>query len=444
MRKLTNEEFIQRIKISKPTIDILTPYTNTRSKIIAKCQICKYEWNVVANTLLNTECGCPNCNGNSKVIIENFIKELNKKDLSILEEIDNDNFNSKSNVYVQCNICGYKFKTSYNRVVVQGAGCAVCKNKRVLKGYNDIWTTHPNIAKLLFDKNDGYKYTFSSQKKVKWKCPYCNNIIVKTVGEVYKKGLKCLNCSDGISYPEKFVRNLLSISNIDFICQKVFDWSDKRKYDFYLPKQNMIIETHGQQHYVDRKFFSNRTLYEEQKNNAYKEMIAKRNGISYYCVLDCRKSNCQWIKKSIIQSDLLKICKINIDSINWDYIDFKSNNSLIHEVCELYNGGISIKEIPEILSISYSTCQNYLKIGSNNKMCDYNPQKAKTFNGKSSGIKSRKPILCITTNKKFKSIKEAAMFYEFSPSYLSNSIRNNKKYCGTDKNTNEKLQWVLL
>ena len=43
----------------------------------------------------------------------------------------------------------------------------------VIVGINDMWTTNPELASLLADPNDGYKYMQSSGHKVKWKCKNC-------------------------------------------------------------------------------------------------------------------------------------------------------------------------------------------------------------------------------------------------------------------------------
>ena len=53
---------------------------------------------------------------------------------------------------------------------VQGRGCAVCSNKKVLAGFNDLATTHPEIAKEA-DGWDASEYTFGSAKKMSWVCP---------------------------------------------------------------------------------------------------------------------------------------------------------------------------------------------------------------------------------------------------------------------------------
>lgn len=55
--------------------------------------------------------------------------------------------------------------------VNQGAGCPICVNKTVLPGFNDIATTHPDIAAELVDQSLATTISFGSGKTVAWQCP---------------------------------------------------------------------------------------------------------------------------------------------------------------------------------------------------------------------------------------------------------------------------------
>ena len=76
-------------------------------------------------------------------------------------------------------MCGAEFERVINEMTKDGP-CPYCENKKVLAGYNDLKTTHPNIAKEWGIENyllgiggpEGHKY--NSAKRVYWKCPKCN------------------------------------------------------------------------------------------------------------------------------------------------------------------------------------------------------------------------------------------------------------------------------
>lgn len=56
----STEQFKEELKTINHTIEILGKYENNKTKILAKCLICDYEWNVVPASLLNGH-GCPEC-----------------------------------------------------------------------------------------------------------------------------------------------------------------------------------------------------------------------------------------------------------------------------------------------------------------------------------------------------------------------------------------------
>ena len=47
--------------------------------------------------------------------------------------------------------------------------------------------------------------------------------------------------------------------------------------------------------------------------------LALRNGIDEYIIIDCRKSNLNWIKNNILDSSLVNIFKL--DDIDWELCD---------------------------------------------------------------------------------------------------------------------------
>lgn len=71
----THEQFIQALYKINENIEILGTYANARTKIKCKCKICGYEWEVVPSSLLRG-IGCPKCAGNLQKTHEEFIKEL--------------------------------------------------------------------------------------------------------------------------------------------------------------------------------------------------------------------------------------------------------------------------------------------------------------------------------------------------------------------------------
>ncbi|MBR2069096.1 MAG: zinc-ribbon domain-containing protein [Candidatus Gastranaerophilales bacterium] len=85
----------------------------------------------------------------------------------------NTNANSKVKVWWICER-GHEYKAPVNARYACNTGCPICANKQVKQGYNDLATTHPEIAKEWHPtKNGDLKPTeviAGSDKKVWWQC----------------------------------------------------------------------------------------------------------------------------------------------------------------------------------------------------------------------------------------------------------------------------------
>ena len=182
----------------------------------------------------------------------------------------------------------------------------------------------------------------------------------RTYGEFLKGTIANPNVlSDGVSIPEKFMWNVLKELNIEFKTQlnkKDFDWCQNYKYDFYIPSLNMVIETHGVQHY--EKSNRGRDLEEEQLNDRLKKELALNNNIKNYVVVDCRKSELDWLKENTIKKLDNYFDLLNID---WRLVWNNSLKNLVYEVKRLVEEGYNNKQIIEILGISEVTVINYKK-----------------------------------------------------------------------------------
>ena len=381
-----------------------------------------------------------------KYKIGDIIINLNSGKIQVLRQIRIKNKKSSVKGYeYKCLICGNEDTISENNINKK-EGCNVCSNKKILKGYNDMWTTNPELASLLADPNDGYKYTEHSNKQLNWKCPSCSNIIKnKQISKINRQGLSCPKCGDGISYPEKFMYNILQQLEIEFIYQlskTTFKWCNEYKYDFYIPKYNIIIETHGMGHYeigfqTIVKSKRARTLEQEQENDRLKKELALKNGIKEdnYIIIDCRYSILNWIKNHISKSELNNI--FDLSKINWLECHRYACSSLVKKVCDLWNNGIhNITKISEIMKLCNNTIIKYLQQGKELELCNYD--KKYTTN-----IGSSKKVICLNNNKIFKTIKQAGIYMKLkSYSIISACCRGKLKSAGKDPITGKKLRWM--
>lgn len=307
----------------------------------------------------------------------------------------------------------------------------------------------PDIIKYLNNTEDAYKYTYSSGKSIMTKCPDCGNKRLIMVSNLYKRGYSCTVCGKGY-YTEKFTSNflnqLLELQLIDeFSTQKTFNWGFidlknkkcKFRYDFYFKINNKtcIIETHGNQHYDGHgfNFGGGRTLEEEQENDRLKQELALKNGIDYYITLDCRKSELDWIKNSIIYSKLTSIVNFKEGEIDWLKCHKYACSSRVKEACVLWNGGIkNTKEVGKLMKLGKGTVEKYLRQGHDLEWCNYNPRRMKK-------------IICLNTKEIFNGESSTCEFLKFKSKGCIVSCCNGKsKTAWKHPATGEPLKWMYL
>lgn len=294
------------------------------------------------------------------------IVEVNNGQVEILEQtyIAVKNGTKRKAYKSRCLKCGYVY-TDYDYNFYRKIGCGCCNGKVVVKGINDMWTTNPELAKLLANPDDGYKYTSTSGQKVDWRCPICNTIHRnKAINNIYLRGLSCL-CSKSKSYPNRFMYWLLDYLHIEFEDEKTFDWSDGKRYDFYIQSISTIIEMHGKQHYEEAYSFTKTSLEFQVENDDYKRKLALDNGIKNYIEINSYQSDFDFIHNNIMLSKLTSL--INLNNVDWEYLKEKCELNIIYEIANCWNSGIhNAKEIGKKVGLTKSPVSKYL-----NRCADY-------------------------------------------------------------------------
>jgi hypothetical protein len=75
-KKLTCEEYIDRVSDINQNIEVLGEYAGTNMKILHRCKIDGYEWYATPNNMLNGH-GCPVCYHNkNKKTHEEYVDEI--------------------------------------------------------------------------------------------------------------------------------------------------------------------------------------------------------------------------------------------------------------------------------------------------------------------------------------------------------------------------------
>ena len=145
---------------------------NSNKKVEWKCKH-KHLWKVSPASRNSSGSGCPTCSGRIALAGFNDLKSIKAEIAAQADGWDPSSVTASSNKVLdwKCNL-GHRWSTSVN-ARSQGKGCAVCAGQKVLVGFNDLATTHPEIAKQA-NGWDPKTVTAGSTKKFtnQWKCKY--------------------------------------------------------------------------------------------------------------------------------------------------------------------------------------------------------------------------------------------------------------------------------
>lgn len=318
----------------------------------------------------------------------------------------------------------------------KGVGCPICGKTKCVDGLNSVYDTRKDLLNYIVNKEDAHNYTSCSGKKILCKCPTCGFKKMVTLHNLSSHGFSCNFCSDGLSYPNKFMYCFLNQLNIDYVPEKIFNWCTNKLYDIYIPSLNTIIENHGKQHYVKSfESLGGRTLEEEKENDLLKYNIANNNKISHYIIIDCSESNLEHIKNSIMNTELPLLLHFSENDIDWNLCHDYALKSIIKEVCKYWESHHkNITCTKDHFKMDIHTVMEYLEKGSKVGYCSY----VKGYrDSKSLATKqlNSKPIYNIENNIYFFSCNECEEYFRskfndktFSGRGLYVYINNYKKY----------------
>lgn len=275
-------------------------------------------------------------------------------------------------------------------------------------------------------EDEAEQYTKGSGQKIYPICPDCGKIKNERLGinDIYKNdSIGCI-CGDGIKYPEKFMLNVLEQLKIEFVWQlsrKDFKWCKDKRFDFYIPSLNLIIEMDGRLGHGN-KDTRYATKEESKLIDDWKDKQAKLHGMKVIRI-DCDYGNDTlsrfgFIKNNILNSELSYV--YDLSNINWNKAHKFALGNLIKNVCEYYEMNLYItqKELIEKFKLSNATIINYLKQGKKVGWCNYKGNKKK--------------VLCIELNEEFESANECSrqMSERYGERFIQSSVSYACRYKG--------------
>ena len=263
-----------------------------------------------------------------------------KRDIIILNIFKN--ADGKKVYTYKCNKCGYIGEGNYDKLKYRGLGCQICcKNpKKIIPELNSVGALYPPLIQYFLNKDDAYKYTPGSSKPIQFKCPICGHIQTNIIYNVTKFGYVCQMCDKVDSRANRLFELLLKSLNTPYKHEWSTDWSNKKRFDFYLYDYNTIVELHGSQHYTETIF--GKDCNQNGINDEYKQKLALDNNITNYIVIDCRPTS-ESIEKLayefINNNFMVRTFGKNLPSIEYLTKKYLQMDPLCKECLRLYTQG---------------------------------------------------------------------------------------------------------
>lgn len=454
-RRLTNEEYLEKLnEVHNGNVLPLEDYVNMSTSLLHRCLKHDCEYKMKPSHALRGQ-SCKQCakekQGDAHRLTLEEVKsrlfEMYGNEFVLLSDTYNRNDEKMLFQHNMSDGTSHTFTSTVN-ALFSGEKCGVCKGTQVYVGYNDFNTKCPELSQYLANYEDGYKFTEWSGEYVDWMCPQCGHIIHKRIRDVHRDGICCPKCSDGISYPNKFMYNcLLQIKDsLDFLDREyrpewcVFPFRDVTKtgiYDIYfgIDGKEYFCELDGAWGH-GKKICKNLTREESIYIDNQKDKLAQEHNV-HMIRIDCdynRDNRYEYIKKNILLSELTDILPLEL--IDFDKANTESQNSLLVKACNLWNLEYTTQQIAKEIGVNGSTVTNYLKTGKKIGICP-------TYSAKESSYRSNSnEVICLNTKKSFRSIVDGANEYGLFASDVSKCCRRASTYGGIYNG--EKMIWMYL
>jgi len=151
--------------------------SGSNKKFKWKCQF-GHKWSAIASSRTSQGTGCPVCSNHK---VETGINDLETTHPELAKEAfgwdpKKVNPGSPSKLQWKCSN-GHIYSAPPFRRIGRNTGCSICANKTLLIGFNDLATTHPELAKEAFgwdprevNAGRGIQKSGKTNQKRKWKC----------------------------------------------------------------------------------------------------------------------------------------------------------------------------------------------------------------------------------------------------------------------------------
>ena len=277
-KKKTQEQFEQEVyEILGPDYKVLGQYQGKDVKIEIIHYKCGNTFLKRPHDVTSKGSGCPYCNGNKAYLYkEPWVKENTPLPYHYI----NGYVNMSTKCLFHCDKCNSDFFQSPKRLINQHIyGCNCCKKKK---------KTHEQFLQELGEQTlqeyEMLEKYINIDTKIKIKHLKCGTIFEQTPWAFIHKFKKqyCPICYYKKSKGEVIINQFLEKNNIQYHKEFIFP-NDNKRYDFFLPEENAIIEFDGEQHFRAIDFFGGEEgLKQTQHRDKEKNVFCIKNNILLY------------------------------------------------------------------------------------------------------------------------------------------------------------------
>ncbi|MBR7152242.1 MAG: zinc-ribbon domain-containing protein [Candidatus Methanomethylophilaceae archaeon] len=278
---------------SKNDIDPFTTSANSSKKV---WWICKegHEWQAAIRDR-NQGDGCPYCSGHRVMKGFNDL-ETKKPDLSNQWHPTKNGLLKPSDVTIGSHKkvwwideLGHEWNAEIKSRALGGNGCPYCAGRKVLQGFNDLFSQNPSLASEWNQIKNGSltpeEVTSNSNKIVWWKCNLC--------GYEWKAAINYRNEGPGCPYCARYTMISFEEKAISYYLSYIFEIEEnyhskelgKFEIDCYIPSLKMGIEYDGEKWHRD-------VARDIRKNE-----LCKRIGIE---LIRIRESGCPPMNQGVV------------------------------------------------------------------------------------------------------------------------------------------------
>lgn len=204
------------------------------------------------------------------------ITDINKNKFRIIGKYTK----GENPIEIQCKNCENIFYKKANILTNKNKSvrCPICEKSHPRK---DTEWFKSKVKSLVQDEYEVLGEYTGSEDNILMKHNICGYEWDTTIPTSFLRGTRCPYCKS--SKAEKVVFDFLTRNNINFESQKIYDdlkgYKKFLPYDFYIIKQNMLIECQGQFHDETAKIQSKEELRKRQLNDKKKKEYAQSHNI---------------------------------------------------------------------------------------------------------------------------------------------------------------------